>query len=426
MIQVDLKAQRAGRGPGRVVRASTTRRTSSCSGRTPTGAACGGRRSRASTACSSSCESLPFVDGRYYVTLGVHSRDARTVYHLQEQRSRSTSCAARRTPAPIFIPVECRRRSRCERGVRAAGDGDAVLIVSSYPPRHCGIGAYARDQVASCAAPAHEVTVLSPPDGDGDIRVAVPRGRRRFREAARIGARRSTGSSCTSSRRCTTGRGARAVAKVVTSRRCCGWCCAAARDRDRRPRGRPADRGGGPTTLLLRLAFRAGRGCAFHTDAERAALRAGVRLAARPRRAGPHQVAASPCTRRLAARRGPRRRWGSDGDGPVLVCAGFLQPSKGFDRAVAGVRRVGRRSARARLVPGRLGPRRHARERRRGGRLRALAERTSRRAPARAVRRPTRSSTRGSPRPTRWCCRTGGRGPRASWRGPRRSGRRRS
>ena len=30
-------------------------------------------------------QSLPFIDGRYFVTLGVHSRDARTVYHLQEQ-----------------------------------------------------------------------------------------------------------------------------------------------------------------------------------------------------------------------------------------------------------------------------------------------------------------------------------------------------
>src|SRR5919204_544380 len=46
-----------------------------------------------------------------------------------------------------------------------------ILVVSSYPPRHCGIGAYASGQVARLRAESHEVTVLSPPDGNGDERI---------------------------------------------------------------------------------------------------------------------------------------------------------------------------------------------------------------------------------------------------------------
>ena len=40
-----------------------------------------------------------------------------------------------------------------------------ILVVSSYPPRHCGIGAYARDQVHELRAAGHEVTVLTAPVG---------------------------------------------------------------------------------------------------------------------------------------------------------------------------------------------------------------------------------------------------------------------
>ena len=35
-----------------------------------------------------------------------------------------------------------------------------ILVVSSYPPRHCGIGAYASGQVARLRAGGHDVTVL--------------------------------------------------------------------------------------------------------------------------------------------------------------------------------------------------------------------------------------------------------------------------
>ena len=54
-------------------------------------------------------KSLPFVDGRYYVTLGVHSRDAtRTVYHLQEQRYSFEVRTGEENPGRVFIPIEAR------------------------------------------------------------------------------------------------------------------------------------------------------------------------------------------------------------------------------------------------------------------------------------------------------------------------------
>ena len=63
-----------------------------------------------------------------------------------------------------------------------------ILVVSSYPPRHCGIAAFAREQVARLRSEGHEVTVLAPPDGDGDMRARFIGGSA-FRRAAAIGRR---------------------------------------------------------------------------------------------------------------------------------------------------------------------------------------------------------------------------------------------
>jgi ABC-2 type transport system ATP-binding protein len=52
--------------------------------------------------------SLPFVEGRYYVTLGVHSRDSTRVYHVQEQHYSFVMVRGEENPGTIFIPVECR------------------------------------------------------------------------------------------------------------------------------------------------------------------------------------------------------------------------------------------------------------------------------------------------------------------------------
>jgi ABC-2 type transport system ATP-binding protein len=53
-------------------------------------------------------KSLPFVDGTYYVTLGVHSRDSKHVFHLQEQRYSFDVVRGEENPGAVWIPVECR------------------------------------------------------------------------------------------------------------------------------------------------------------------------------------------------------------------------------------------------------------------------------------------------------------------------------
>jgi ABC-2 type transport system ATP-binding protein len=53
-------------------------------------------------------KSLPFVDGTYYVTLGVHSRDSKHVFHLQEQRYSFDMVRGEENPGAVWIPVECR------------------------------------------------------------------------------------------------------------------------------------------------------------------------------------------------------------------------------------------------------------------------------------------------------------------------------
>ncbi|MFN2590095.1 MAG: ABC transporter ATP-binding protein [Actinomycetota bacterium] len=53
-------------------------------------------------------KTIPFVEGRYYVTLGVHARDSSAVYHLQEQRYSFAVVRGDENPGPVYIPVECR------------------------------------------------------------------------------------------------------------------------------------------------------------------------------------------------------------------------------------------------------------------------------------------------------------------------------
>ena len=49
---------------------------------------------------------LPFVRGKYWVTLGVHSRDASTTYHVQEQRYAVAVRRGEENPGEVNVPVE--------------------------------------------------------------------------------------------------------------------------------------------------------------------------------------------------------------------------------------------------------------------------------------------------------------------------------
>jgi ABC-2 type transport system ATP-binding protein len=53
-------------------------------------------------------KSLPFLQGRYFLTLGVHSRDSHVVYHLQEQRFSFEVMGGEEDQGAVFIPVECK------------------------------------------------------------------------------------------------------------------------------------------------------------------------------------------------------------------------------------------------------------------------------------------------------------------------------
>ena len=53
-------------------------------------------------------KSLPFVQGRFFITLGVHSRDSSKVFHVHEQRYSFEVQHGAENPGAVFIPVECR------------------------------------------------------------------------------------------------------------------------------------------------------------------------------------------------------------------------------------------------------------------------------------------------------------------------------
>ncbi len=199
--------------------------------------------------------------------------------------------------------------------------------MSSYPPRRCGIGAYARAQVERLRAGGHEVVVLSPPDGDGDVRLPFLGGRP-FVRAARIGG--SFDRIIVHFQPRLYYRPRAPLSKVATSL-ALAWLVL------RRPATeilvheadppRPAWR---PDYVALRPAFARAR-LLFHTEAERRALERAYRVRARAALVAHTdgvRVHASPTPDEA------RRHLGIEGDGRVLLCAGFLHPSKGFERAV--------------------------------------------------------------------------------------------
>jgi glycosyltransferase involved in cell wall biosynthesis len=171
------------------------------------------------------------------------------------------------------------------------------------------------------------VTVVSPPDGDGDIRIPFFGGRPFFR-AARVGGRYDR--IVVHFQPALYYPPRRALSKVVTS---LGLLWLGLR------RGRRVDivvheadepSRWRPDYLLLSFAAKAAGRVWFHTEAERRAFERGYRVRVRGGLLA-HRVGAVERTAKEEA----RRRLGLSGSsGPFFLCAGFLQPSKGFDRAV--------------------------------------------------------------------------------------------
>jgi glycosyltransferase involved in cell wall biosynthesis len=202
-----------------------------------------------------------------------------------------------------------------------------ILVVSSFPPRHCGIGAYAAAQVRLLREGGHDIVVLSPPDGDGDVRKPFVGGSA-FRHAASIG-----------------GRFDRILVHfqpglyfkprtpflhVVTAASLL-WLVL------RRPSAEIVvhEAAAPPSRLrpdyrLMGLAFSRAR-LLFHTQAERTALERDYRITTHARLV-PHQDSVTVHAR--LPRDEARARLKIATDGPVFMCAGFLHADKGFDGAV--------------------------------------------------------------------------------------------
>lgn len=214
-----------------------------------------------------------------------------------------------------------------------------VLVVSSFPPRHCGIGAYAAAQVRSLREEGHEVVVLSPPDGEGDIRRPFIGGSA-FRHAASIGGEFDRivvhfqpGLYFRPRTPILHVLTAASLLWLVTRRSSVEILVHEAAAPPSRLR---------PDYRLLGLAFTRAR-LLFHTQAERSALELAYRIRTHAR-VIPHRdsvtVYAHP------SRDEARTRLGIAAEGPVFVCAGFLHADKGFVRAVRAFAAAG--------APGRL------------------------------------------------------------------------
>jgi len=203
-----------------------------------------------------------------------------------------------------------------------------IAIVSTYPPRPCGIASYAVAQAERLRSEGNVVTVISPPDGDGDVRVRFGSGRV-FRETARRagqfdrvivhfqpGLYYRPGVAAAFSK-IRTSLGLRALVRRYPSVEIL------VHEAHRPTRWRPDH-------VILRRALAAAR-LRFHTDAEHRAFERNYRL----------RVEADLVDHRDGVRiAGPpdrdsaRQLLGLDPEETLFVCAGFIHPWKGFDRAI--------------------------------------------------------------------------------------------
>ena len=210
-----------------------------------------------------------------------------------------------------------------------------ILVISSYPPRHCGIGSYAAADVERLRSEGHEIVVLSPPDGDGDVRVPFFGGRP-FLAAARLAA--SFDRVLVHFEPGLYYRRRAPVSKVMTSLGL--WWLTRRRpgteilihEAARRPRLLWR-----PDHLVLRSAF-ARANLLFHSDREREALERAYRLHVEGSIV-PHADGVR--IARRSSRREARSMLGIEPTGCLFLCAGFLHPAKGYERAVRAFQDAG-------------------------------------------------------------------------------------
>lgn len=228
-----------------------------------------------------------------------------------------------------------------------AGAGARVLMVTPYPPVRDGIAAYALQEVARLRAAGHHVEVLSPGPSAAHHHLDL----RGVRGAAALGRR------------------LRSYARVVVQfhpdvfyppeaddvqRRRTSLALAAAfrLARDLEVRVHEVDyargRGGGASARAERALWRSPARVVVHTPDERVAFHEafGVDLD----RIALADHGAAFVARTNLDRAGARARLGLDPEAHLFLCIGFIQPHKGFDRAVRAFAGLGAHGARLAVV----------------------------------------------------------------------------
>jgi glycosyltransferase involved in cell wall biosynthesis len=209
-----------------------------------------------------------------------------------------------------------------------------VLVVGPYPPRRCGIGAYSFALVERLRERGDEVTVITPPDGDGDLRVRFEDGRP-FRAAARMAP--AYDRVLIHFQPALYFKPRAPISKIRTSLALLRLCRdhpgteVLVHEADPPIRWRP-------DYILLRRAFRAAPLLLFHTEREHEQLerayrtpvsaklvdhRDGIALRARPSKEEARKLLDLPAGER------------------IFVSPGFIHPDKGLERAIDAVRRTG-------------------------------------------------------------------------------------
>ncbi len=216
-----------------------------------------------------------------------------------------------------------------------------LLMVSSYPPMACGIGAYAEQEVRALRESGATVNIFAPPDGDGDFQGNLLGGFSPLRLARYLWAYDEARvqftphffyeSNSSLSRLCTS------LAFLILAalyRRKLKFVIHETEYRVDDPAPKRAAR-----VWLDRWMWRLCGGVTFHSDRERAAFLRYYQLSANPK----FTVTAHDrhFRRRCELDRVTARiKLGVDEESLLLLCIGFIQPHKGFDRVIEAMRHV--------------------------------------------------------------------------------------
>lgn len=207
-------------------------------------------------------------------------------------------------------------------------------MVGPYPPRRCGIGAYSAAMAERLRERGDEVTLITPPDGDGDLRVPF-HGGRPFRAAARLAP--GFDRVLIHFQPALYFKPRAPVSKVRTSLALLRLC----RDHsgteilvhevDPPIQWRP-------DYILLGRALRAAPLLLFHTEREREQLERTYRIEVSAKLVDHRDGIA---LRARPSREEARKQLNIPPGDPIFVSPGFIHPDKGLERAIEAVRRTG-------------------------------------------------------------------------------------